>query len=272
MSIHPTAIIHPDATIAAGVEIGPYVCIEGPAVIGAGCTLQAHSILTGDVRLGEKNLIGYGAVIGAAPQALSFHPGIQSSVFIGNGNTIRESCTIHRGMKDGGITRIGDHNFLMVGSHLGHDVQIGNHVILANNVLLGGHVEIQDRAFIGGGAVFHQFVRIGELVVTQGNSAFSKDIPPYLIGAEVNHIFGLNVTGLRRAGIPPETRKEIKEAFKLLYKSGLNTQQAVAESKNRTWSKAVQLFFNFVETSKKRGISALAKKNGDRPESTELTF
>ena len=262
MSIHPSAIIHPDAKIADGVEIGPYVCIEGPAIVGKGCTLQAHSILAGDVELGENNLIGYGAVIGAAPQALSFHSGIKSSVIIGNGNTIRESCTIHRGMKDGGVTRVGDDNFLMVGSHLGHDVQIGNHVILANNVLLGGHVEIRDRAFIGGGAVFHQFVRVGELVVAQGNSAFSKDIPPYLIGAENNTVFGLNVVGLKRAGYTPETRTEIKEAFKLLYKSGRNTRQALAESKNRPWSEAAQLFFNFVEGATKRGITPLANQTG----------
>jgi len=266
MSIHPTAIIHPDAEIADGVEVGPYVCIEGSALIGTGCTLQAHSILTGDVQLGENNLIGYGAVIGAAPQALSFHPGIKSSVIIGNGNTIRESCTIHRGMKEGGVTRVGDHNFLMAGSHLGHDVQLGHHVILANNVLLGGHVEIGDRAFIGGGAVFHQFVRVGELVVAQGNSAFSKDIPPYLIGAERNEAFGLNAVGLRRAGFTQETRNEIKEAFKLLYKSGLNTRQAVIESKKRVWSEAVQLFFRFVETATKRGIVSLAYQTGDSPE------
>ena len=264
--IHSTAIIHPDAEIADGVEIGAYVCIEGPAKIGHGCVLQAHAILAGDVRMGENNLIGYGAVIGAAPQALSFHPGIQSGVVIGQGNTIRESCTIHRGMKDGGITRLGDHNFLMVGSHLGHDAQVGNHVILANNVLLGGHVEIGDRAFLGGGSVFHQFVKIGQLVVAQGNSAFSKDIPPYLVGANINTVSGLNVVGLRRAGFTPETRGEIKAAFKLLYKSGLNTRQALAESKNRTWGEPAQSFFDFVSTANKRGICSLSHETRETTE------
>ena len=110
--------------------------------------------------------------------------------------------------------------------------------------------------------MFHQFVRVGELVVAQGNSAFSKDIPPYLIGAENNTVFGLNVVGLKRAGYTPETRTEIKEAFKLLYKSGRNTRQALAESKNRPWSEAAQLFFNFVEGATKRGITPLANQTG----------
>ncbi|MEI8341677.1 MAG: acyl-ACP--UDP-N-acetylglucosamine O-acyltransferase [Verrucomicrobiota bacterium] len=264
MSIHPTAIIHPEAQIAADVQIGAYVCIEAPVIIGSGCTIQAHAILTGGVRMGNNNLIGYGAVIGGAPQALSFSPGIRSEVVIGDGNTIREYATIHRSMKEGGITRIGDHNFLMAGTHLGHDCLIGNQVIIANNVLLGGHVEIRDRAFIGGGAVFHQFVRVGELVVAQGNSAFSKDIPPYLIAAEHNHVFGLNVVGLRRAGLSVETRQEIKEAFKLLFKSGLNTRQALAESQNRQWSDPARSFFDFVESAKKRGICFLSHEHRDQ--------
>ena len=266
MSIHPTAIIHPDAQIADDAQIGAYVCIEGPAVINAGCTINAHAILTGTVRLGTNNTVGYGAVIGAAPQALSFHPEIRSEVVIGDNNTLREYCTIHRGMKEGGVTRIGDHNFLMAGTHLGHDCQIGNHVIIANNVLLGGHVEIRDRAFIGGGAVFHQFVRVGELVVAQGNSAFSKDIPPYLIAAEHNYVFGLNVVGLRRAGLSAETRQEIKDAFKLLFKTGLNTRQALEESKKRSWSEHSRIFFEFVESAKKRGICFLPHQDREQVE------
>ena len=257
MKIHPTAIIHPDAEIAGDVEIGPHVCIESRVFIGAGCVLQAHSILTGTVRMGEGNLIGYGAVIGAPPQALSFRPETDSEVVIGNANIIREYSTIHRGMNEGSATRLGDHNFLMAGSHLGHDSLVGNHVIMANNVLLGGHVEIRDRAFLGGGAVFHQFVRVGEMVVAQGNSAFSKDIPPFLIAAERNYVFGLNAVGLRRAGLPPAERQEIKEAFKLLYKSGLNTTQAVEKARERNWGEKSRGFFEFVAKAKKRGICDL---------------
>ena len=263
MSIHPTAVIHPDAQIADNVRIGAYACIEGPVVIGPGSTIHAHAILTGVVRLGKNNVIGYGAVIGSDPQALSFNPEIKSEVVIGDGNTIREYSTIHRSMNEGGVTRIGDNNFLMTGSHVGHDCQIGNQVILANNVLLGGHVEIRDRAFIGGGAVFHQYVRVGELVVAQGNSAFSKDIPPYLIAAEHNYVFGLNVVGLRRAGFSAQTRQEIKESFKLLYKSDLNTRQALDESKKRPWGDEARIFFDFVESAKKRGICFLPHQDRD---------
>lgn len=259
MKIHPTAIIHPDAELAGDVEIGPYVCIEGRVSIGAGCVLHAHSILTGTVRMGEGNSIGYGAIIGAPPQALSFRPETGSEVVIGDANIIREYCTLHRGMNEGSATRMGNHNFLMAGAHLGHDTVIGNHVIVANNVLFGGHVEVRDRAFIGGGAVFHQFVRVGEMVVAQGNSAFSKDIPPYLIAAERNYVVGLNAIGLRRAGLPPVERQEIKDAFKLLYKSGLNTAQAVEKAREREWGEKGRRFFEFIVGAKKRGICDLMR-------------
>ena len=192
MPIHPTAVVHADAKIASDVEIGPFVCIEGPAEIGAGCVLLAHTVLTGRVRLGSDNQIGYGAVIGAPSQHLSFPPDHPGEVVIGDANTIRELCTIHRSTVAGGATRIGDHNYLMAGAHLGHDVQLGNHTIIANNALLGGHVEVGDRVFIGGGSVFHQHIRVGRLAIVQGASAFSKDIPPFTLAAERNSVAGLN--------------------------------------------------------------------------------
>ena len=217
MPIHPTAIIHPEATVSPDAEIGPYVCIEGPAEIGAGCVLQAHAVLAGRVRLGRDNRIGYGAVIGAWPQDLSFQPGRESGVEIGEGNTIRELCTIHRATTEGGLTRLGDANYLMAGAHLAHDVKIGSHVIIANNALLGGHVEVQDRVFIGGGCVFHQFIRVGRLAIAQGASAFSKDIPPFALGAERNTVAGLNTVGLRRAGRRPGSarRSRARSSFSI---------------------------------------------------------
>ena len=257
MSIHPTAIIHPDARLADDVEIGPFVCIDGPAIIGAGCVIQAHAILNGHVLLGEKNLVGYGAVIGTPPQDLSFNPNRNSSVVIGNGNVIRELCTIHRATTEGASTQVGDDNFLMAGAHLGHDVRIGNNVIIANNALLGGHVEVQDRVFIGGGSVFHQFIRIGRLAIVQGSSAFSKDIPPCSLAAERNTVAGLNVIGMRRAGFSVAQRQEMKDAFKLLYKSGLNTSQALARACEREWGEEGRAYFAFVAAAKKRGICDL---------------
>lgn len=254
MKIHPTALINPAAEIADDVEIGPYVCIDGHAVIDSGCVIQAHAILAGSVRIGKNNIIGYGAVIGAEPQDHAFRPDINSEVVIGDENRIREYCTIHRGTTEGSATVVGNHNFFMAGTHLGHNTTVGNQVIIANSVLLAGHVEVQDRAFIGGGTAFHQYVRVGQVAIAQGNSGFTKDIPPFTIAAMRNSIIGLNVVGLRRAGFSPEERKEIKEAFKLLYKSGLNTTQALERAQQQEWNKEGQIFFDFVASAKKRGI------------------
>jgi UDP-N-acetylglucosamine acyltransferase len=257
MPTHPTAIIHAGAKIAADVDIGPYVCIEGPAEISSGCVIQPHAVLTGRVHLGNDNRIGYGAVIGAPSQHLSFahdHPG---EVIIGHSNTIRELCTINRSTAEGGATRIGHHNYLMAGTHLGHDVQLGDRITIANNTLLGGHVHVADGVFIGGGCVFHQHIRIGRLAIAQGASAFSKDIPPFTLAAERNTVAGLNAVGLRRAGLDAAQRQEIKNAFRLLYKSGLNTAQALAAAGELDWGPNAREFFDFVRAAKKRGICDL---------------
>ena len=257
MPIHPTAIIHPEARIAPDADIGPYVCIEGPAEISSGCVLHAHVILTGRVRLGNDTRIGHGAIIGTPSQHLSFAPDHDGEVSIGNSNTIRELCTIHRSTVEGGATRMGDHNYLMAGTHLAHDVRLGDHVVIANNALLGGHVQIADRVFIGGGCVFHQHIRVGRLVIAQGASAFSKDIPPFTLAAERNTVAGLNVVGLRRAGMDADQRQEIKNAFKLLYKSGLNIAQALEAAGELDWGTEAAEFFEFVREAKKRGICDL---------------
>lgn len=257
MKIHSTAVINRQAELAQDIEIGPYVCIEGKATIGSGCVIQAHAILSGRVVIGKNNMIGYGAVVGAPPQDLSFSPDIASEVWLGENNVIREYCTIHRGSREGGVTRIGNNNFLMAGVHLAHDVTMGNHAIIANNALVGGHVQIGNRVFVGGGCVFHQHVRVGELALTQGLSGFSKDVPPFTIGAERNCVAGLNTVGLRRAGISSDERQEIKHAFKLLYKSGLNTSQALSHADQHRWGAHGRSFFDFVAGAKKRGICEL---------------
>jgi UDP-N-acetylglucosamine acyltransferase len=252
--IHPSAIISPEAQLAADVEIGPFVCIEGPVKIGAGCTVLSHAVITGDVVLGAGNVIGHHAVIGAPPQDLSYKNGTPSGVRIGEGNTIRELCTIHRGSKAGTMTVVGDRNYLMAGAHLAHNVVLGSDIIIANNALLGGHVEVCDRAFIGGGSVFHQFVRIGRLAMAQGQSAVGKDVPPFTIVALMNVVAGINMVGLRRAGFTAEQRERIKQAFKLLYRSGLNTRQALARAQETDLGAEGREFFEFVEAAKKRGI------------------
>jgi UDP-N-acetylglucosamine acyltransferase len=260
-SIHPSSIIHPAAQLADDITVGPFVCIDGPARIGAGTVIHAHAVISGEVIMGERNTIGHGAIIGTFPQDLSYKPETQSGVIIGNDNVIRELGTIHRGTEAGSYTRLGNHNFLMAGSHVAHNVQLGNHVIMANNALLGGHVKVEDRVFLGGGSVFHQFIRIGQLAIAQGNSAASKDVPPFCVLAGPNGIAGLNVVGLRRAGFEAETRAELKTAFKLLYQSGLNLTQAIAAAKEKTWGAEARIFWDFVETATSKGICSLAVRS-----------
>ncbi len=259
MRIHPTAIISPEADLAPDVEVGPFVCIEGGAIIGPGCRILAHAVISGTTRIGKNNSVGYGAIIGAPPQDFAYKPETRSEVIIGDGNVIREHCTIHRGTIEGSATVIGDGNFLMAGVHLGHNSHVGNHVVIANNSMLGGHVAIGDRAFIGGNCVFHQFMRVGTLAIAQGASAFSKDIPPFTLAAERNHVVGLNVVGLRRAGLNPAQRAEIKDAFKLVYQSKINVSQALERSLEREWGEHARLFFEFVGQAKKRGICSLLR-------------
>jgi UDP-N-acetylglucosamine acyltransferase len=260
-SIHPTAIVDPGAQIGSGVEIGPFSIVGSGAVIGEGTILQSHVVIEGHVSIGARNFIGHGSVIGGAPQDLSFSPERKTRVEIGSDNVIREYCTIHRATTEGSATKIEDGNFLMVGAHVGHNCEIGSNVIIANNCLLGGYVCVDDGAFLGGGCVFHQFMHVGRLVIAQGGSAFSKDIPPFLIAAERNCVFGLNVIGLRRAGVGAQDRDEIKTAFKLLYTSGLNISQALDQAALIPFGPLAREFFDFVAGAKQRGICPLKRSN-----------
>jgi UDP-N-acetylglucosamine acyltransferase len=262
-AIHPTAVIHPDAVLGRDVRVGPYAVIEGAAKIGDGCEIQAHAVICRHVEMGRGNLVGYGAIVGGDPQDFAFLPEIHSLVRIGDENKIREYCTIHRGTTQNSATAVGNRCFLMAGAHLAHNVSLGDHVIIANNALLGGHVQVAERVFIGGGCVFHQHIRVGRLAICQGGSAFSKDIPPFTTAAERNGVAGLNVVGLRRAGLNATQRAEIKEAFAMLYRRGLNTTQALATARKREWGAEAQEFFAFVEAAKKRGIcDLLATREG----------
>jgi UDP-N-acetylglucosamine acyltransferase len=251
VKIHPSAIIEAGAQLGAEVEVGPYSVIGAGAVIGDKCTIQAHVVIEGTVRMGPGNFIGHGAVIGAIPQDLSFDPKTQSSVEMGASNTIREYCTIHRGSTEGSSTVLGDGNFLMVANHLGHNCVIGNGVVMANDCLLAGHVRIDDRAFIGGGSRFHQGIRMGRLVMAEGR--FTKNLPPFL-GAAKNEVYGMNIVGLRRADFSAAERDEIKRAFKLLYRSGLNTKQALEKAAQTEFGPVGREFFEFVANAGKRGI------------------
>jgi len=261
--IHPTALVDPDAQIGNGVKIGPFSLIGSQAVIGHKTMLESHVVIEGEVKIGAGNFIGHGAIIGVPPQDVSFSPERKTKVEIGDDNIIREYCTIHRGSPDGSMTKIGDKNFLMAGAHIGHNCLIGTNVVIANNCLLAGHVRVDDGAFLGGGSTFHQFMHIGRLVMVQGSSAFGKDLPPFVVAAERNSIFGLNIVGMRRAGLSANDRNEIKEAFKLVYLSGLNTSQALQKAETMTFGVPAREFLDFVASSKKRGICPLKRGTGD---------
>ena len=257
--IHPTAIVDPGAKIGAEVEIGPFSIIGPQATIGEKTIVQSHVVSEGQVTIGSGNLIGHGVVIGAPPQDVSFSSQRKTKVEIGNDNIIREYCTIHRGTTEGSSTKIGDKNFLMTGAHIGHNCEIGNNVVIANNCLLAGYVRVDDSAFLGGGSTFHQFMHIGRLVMVQGSSAFGKDLPPFVVAAERNSVFGLNVVGLRRAGFSAKDREEIKAAFKLVYLSGLNIGQAIKEAETMKLGAPAREFVDFVANAKKRGVCPLKR-------------
>jgi UDP-N-acetylglucosamine acyltransferase len=262
--IHPTAIVDPGAKIDASVEIGPFSIIGPQVTIGEKTIVQSHIVIEGEVEIGTGNSIGHGAVIGAPPQDVSFSPERKTKVEIGNNNIIREYCTIHRGTADGTSTKIGDKNFLMAGAHIGHNCEIGDNVIIANNCLLAGYVCVDDGAFLGGGSTFHQFMHIGRLVMVQGSSAFGKDLPPFVVAAERNFVFGLNVVGLRRAGFSAKDREDVKAAFKLVYLSGLNISQALEKAATMKLGKVGREFVDFVANAKKRSICPM--KRGAREE------
>lgn len=264
-TIHSTALVDPSARLGEEVQVGPYSIIEAGCAIGDGCEIRAHAVICAGTVIGSHNQIGYGAVIGAEPQDYGFKGGL-SRVEIGSRNRIREYVTIHRATKEGGATRVGDDNFLMGGVHLGHDVEIGNRAVLANNTLLSGYVTVGDGAFLGGATLVHQFVRIGALAITRGGTRLGKDVPPYFMAVATNQVSGLNRVGLRRAGFSQEMRQAIQAAYGMIYHSGLNVTQAVAELRNKFRQPEIAVLLDFISSSK-RGICR--DRCGDDAESEE---
>ncbi len=269
MNIHPTALVSPKARLGRNVEVGPYAIIEEGVVLGDDCVVQAHAILTNNVTMGDRNLVGYGAVIGAAPQDFDHKASTQSGVMIGNDNQMREHVTIHRGSKEGSLTRVGDRNLLMCGVHLGHNVSVGNRTVMANNCLLAGYVEVGDDVVLGGGSVFHQFLRVGEMCMIRGGTAWSKDIPPFTVGVIINVVCGLNAVGMRRNGISAAARADVKKAYKLFYRSGLNVEQALEAGKSIPWSEEADRFMKFVSHRTKRGLCSARSRHAELADASE---
>ena len=269
LNIHPTAIVSPKATLGENVFVGPYAIVGENVFIGNDCTIQAHAILTDRVTMGARNLVGYGAVIGSAPQDFGYADETKSEVLIGDDNIFREYVTIHRGTAEGSATRVGNNNMLMAGAHLGHNSCVGNRTVIANNCLLAGYVEVGDDVVLGGGSVFHQFLRIGEMCMIRGGTAWSKDIPPFTVGQIINVVCGINAVGMRRKGVGSAARTDVKRAYNLLYRSGLNVDQAIEQGKGTVWSEQAARFMKFVSHRTKRGLCSARGGKTDQTESGE---
>ena len=253
--VHETAIVKPGAKIGKNVEIGPYTIIEENVEIGEGTVIGPHVVIDGWTRIGKNNEIFHGASIGRVPQDMKFK-GEKSYVFIGDNNVIRENVTIHRGTEEGGSeTRIGNNNFIMAYCHVAHDCQLGNNIIMSNAVNLAGHVTVEDHAVIAGLTGVHQFVRIGKIAMVGAHSKVVKDVPPYiLVDGHPARVNGINVIGLRRNGIKPALRREMKRAYKLLYRSNLNISQALDKMDQQLdASEEIEHFLRFLRNVQ-RGI------------------
>ncbi len=256
VTVHPTAVVESGAELAEGVSVGAYT-IVGPHVrVGEGTSIGSHAILEGWTEIGADCRIGPHVVIGAPPQDVKYR-GEPTRVVIGDRSLVREFATIHRASTGGsGVTSVGPECFIMAYAHVAHDCQLGDRVIMANQASLAGHVEIGRCAVIGGITGVHQFVRIGEYAFLGACSAVLQDIPPY-VKAYGNRAkpFGLNVVGLRRHGFSLEAIHTLKQAYRILFISGLNTSQALAQLEQEFGgSPEVQRFIDFIKRSQ-RGIS-----------------
>lgn len=263
MPIHPQALVSPDAEIGEQVEIGPFAVVESGTVIGDRCVIEAAAQIRRGTRLGADCFVGSGALLGSDPQFRGFDRRTPSGVLIGNGNVMREYVTVHRSIHEGGSTRIGEENYLMAGAHVGHDSLVGHRNTLANNVLLAGHVQLGDQCFLGGGSGFHQFVRIGDLVMTQGNSGFSQDLPPYVVAADINVVIGINSIGLRRAGFSQEDRNLIRDAFRDVYLRPTPLAEVLRAADTREeLSPALSRFYDFLRGNSKKGLCVRSRRGG----------
>jgi UDP-N-acetylglucosamine acyltransferase len=219
MKISPLAVVDPQAQLADDVEVGPF-CVVGPQVtLGSGCKLISHVVITGHTTVGRDNIFHPHCAIGGPPQDIKYR-GAPTRLEIGNANTFREAVTIHRGSeKGGGLTRVGDGNFLMVNAHLGHDVQLGSRCILANNVMVAGHVVVGDNVAMMGLAGIHHFVSIGEFAFLGGASRIHHDVPPFVKVDGADEIRGVNTIGLRRGGFKDEDIDALEDAARRLFYS-----------------------------------------------------
>jgi len=254
MSIHPTALVDPSSEIAEDVEIGPYTIIGPEVSIGSGTRIGPNVVLEKWVNIGRDCRIGHGAMIGGTPQIIGYQDQ-RSFVNIGDGTVVGEFVTLHRSGSAGGSTDIGRDCFLMAYCHVAHDCKVGNEVVIVNYTGLTGHVQVGDQATVSGYVGIHQFVRIGRLAMISGLSRIPKDVIPFaLVEGNPASVRGLNAVGIKRSDISREGRKSLQDAFRIFFRSGLNTTEALAKIRGEMpVQDEVEEIVRFVESSK-RGI------------------
>jgi UDP-N-acetylglucosamine acyltransferase len=253
--IHPKAIIEPGAVIGKNVSIGPWTHIAANVVVGDNCDIRSHVVINGPTKIGRNNRIFQFASIGEDCQDLKY-TGEPTELIIGDNNTFRESCTIHRGtVQDNSLTQIGSNNLFMAYTHVAHDCMVGSHCIFANNASIAGHVHVGDYAIIGGMVGVHQFCHIGAHSFIAGNALVLKDVPAYVMASgQPAKPFGLNSEGLKRRGFSKETILAIKRAYKLIYRKGLSVDEALtAITEMAEQSPELALFCKTIQESS-RGI------------------
>ncbi len=254
--IHPTAIIDPKAELDTNIEIGPYTIIKGNTFIGSETRIGSHVVIEPFVHIQPECQIFQYAAIGAVPQSVKFK-GEETYVKVGRGTIIREFVTIHRGTEfGGGVTEVGEENFVMAYSHIAHDCKTGRKVMLSNNATLGGHITIGDYSTIGGLVAIHQFVRIGDYAFVGGKSAVVKDVPPYVIAAgDRATLYGLNSVGLRRHGFSQKTLSLLKKTYRIVFRIGLTLNESI--ERLRAEVEQVPEVINFIDfiKSSQRGLT-----------------
>jgi UDP-N-acetylglucosamine acyltransferase len=258
VSIHPTAIIDQRAQIAPDATIGPYAIVEGDVMIGASCEIAAHVVIKQFTRLGRGNRVFEHAVLGGLPQDVKFK-GEQTHLIIGDDNLIREGVTLHRASGEGETTSIGSRNFLMIGVHIAHNCIIGDDNIFANEVALAGHITVEDHVFLSNNVGCHQFIRIGRYAMVGGKSKIVQDVLPFFtMDGNPAHVRGLNTVGLRRAGFSTDERHALKEAYRILFRSGLALEGALREMAGIN-DRNVEHLINFIRSSQ-RGFSRARRR------------
>jgi UDP-N-acetylglucosamine acyltransferase len=256
-TIHPSAVVDADAVLGDGVVVGPFAVIGARVAVGDRCRIDSHVTLEGPTTLGPDNHVFPHASIGTAPQDLKYG-GEATSLEIGAGNQFREFCTINRGTAGGGgVTRIGDHNLFMAGSHVGHDSQVGSHTVFANSGTLAGHVEVGDWAVVGAFSAVHQFCRVGAHAYLGGYTVVTMDALPYAISVgQKAACMGLNRIGLKRRGFDDDTLRRLEGALRLLTRPGLNRSQALERLRGEAGDPHVRALVEFVEESERGFIRA----------------